>query len=111
MNIPQNFEKIDGTKFDVNGNGYRIEADNMEIGDAWVYCDNHMADDFWPLCFDIDWQNGHYDLIKCEPGMGRDGTILATGVPLTKFLMKDMDSFINIFLKDTLRTLITHKSI
>jgi len=111
MNIPINFEKIEGTKFNVDGKDFRIEADNIEKGDAWVYCDNHMADHFWPLCFDIDWQKETYELIKCQPGMGRDGTTLAIGVPLTKFLMKDMDSFINIFLRDTIRTLITHKSI
>jgi hypothetical protein len=110
MNIPINFEKIEGTKFNVDGNDYYIEADNMEKGDCWVYRDGHYSG-FSPLCFDIDWEKETYKLIKCESGQGRHGNVLATGVPLTKFLMKDMDSFINIFLRDTIRTLITHKSI
>jgi hypothetical protein len=110
MNIPINFEKIEGVEFTVDGNDYYIEADNMEKGDIWLYRDGPYSS-FSPLCFDIDWEKETWDLIKCEPGNGRNGNVLATGVPLTKFLMKDMDSFINIFLKDTVKTLIAHKSI
>jgi hypothetical protein len=110
MNIPINFEKIEGVEFTVDGNDYYIEADNMEKGDIWLYRDGPYSS-FSPLCFDIDWEKETYDLIKCEPGNGRHGNVLATRIPLTKFLMKDMDSFINIFLRDIIRTLITHKSI
>jgi len=108
MNIPINFEKIEGIKFTVDGNDYYIEVDNMEKGDCWVYEETGRLH---PLCFDIDWQNGHYQLIKCVPGDGRNGIVIATGVPLIKHLMRDMDLFINHFLKPTLRTLITRKSI
>ena len=104
MNIPQNFEKIDGVKFNVDGNDYYIEADNMEKGDCWVFEETGKRH---PLCFDIDWEKETYDLIKCVPGDGRHGILMATGVPLAKLLMKDMDSFINIFLKNTIRRLIT----
>ena len=106
MNIPINFDKIDETTFSIDGIDFRIEVDNTELGDIWVYeCTSRR----YPLCFDIDWQNETYDLIKCPPGEGRNGTVMATGVPLTKFLMKDMDVFINIFLRDTILTLIKHK--
>jgi hypothetical protein len=108
MNIPINFEKIDGVKFNIDGNQYYIEADNMEKGDCWVY---EETVGFNPLCFDIDWEKETYELIKCEPGNGRHGNVLATDVPLTKHLMRDMDLFINHFLKDTIRTLIKNKSI
>jgi hypothetical protein len=107
MNIPQNFEKIDGVKFDLHGNGYRIEADHMDKGDVWVYEETGRLH---PLCFDIDWQNGRYDLIKCPPGQGRNGTTLATNVVLVKHLMRDMDLFI-FFIKDIVNALIINKII
>jgi len=110
MNIPINFEKIEGVEFTVDGNDYYIEADNMEKGDIWLYRDGPYSS-FSPLCFDIDWEKETWDLIKCEPGNGRNGNVLATRIPLTKHLMRDMDLFINHFLKDTIRTLIKNKSI
>jgi hypothetical protein len=111
MNIPQNFEKIDGVKFDINGNDYRIETDHMEKGDVWVYSDNYIMGERCPLCFDIDWQRETYTLIKCLPGQGRSGDVLATDVPLIRFLMKDSNDFINSFLKDIITYLIKNKTI
>jgi len=111
MNIPQNFEKIDGVKFDLNGRRYRIEVDNMEKGDVWVYSDNYLNGDIWPLCFDIDWENERYALIKCQPGDGRNGTSIATNAALTKYLMKNADSFVNTFIKDIVNILLNSKLI
>ena len=111
MNIPQNFEKIDGTKFDLNGTDYRIEVDHMEKGDVWVYADNYFNENISPLCFDIDWQRETYTLIKCPPGQGRNGSVLATDVPLIRFLMKDSNAFVNSFLKDIISYLINNKTI
>jgi hypothetical protein len=111
MNIPQNFEKIDGVKFDINGKGYYIETDHMEKGDVWVYSDNYMGGDISPLCFDIDWQRETYTLIKCLSGQGRSGDVLASNVPLIKLLMKNSNDFINSFLKDIITYLIKNKTI
>jgi hypothetical protein len=108
MNIPKNFEKIDGVKFDLNGNGYRIEADHMDKGDVWVYEETGRLH---PLCFDIDWQKETYTLIKCQPGHGRSGDVLASNVPLIKLLMKNSNDFINSFLKDIITYLINNKTI
>ena len=110
MNIPQNFSKITNETFHIGTTKFRLETDNQESGDVWVYVDAPFGE-FHPLCFDIDWQKETYTLIKCEPGMGRDGTILATGVPLIKHLVRDMDSFINIFLKDIMSTLLNNQTI
>jgi hypothetical protein len=105
MNIPINFDKIDETKFSIDGIDFRIEVDNNELGDMWVYeCTSRR----YPLCFDIDWKKETYALIKCAPGDGRNGTVLATDSPLMIHLMRDADSFIQSFLKDTIRTLITN---
>ena len=108
MNIPQNFEKIDNVKFNIDGSYYHIEADHTEPGDVWVYEDTGRRH---PLCFDIDWQKQTYALIKCSPGNGRSGNVLATDALLIPHLMKDMDSFINTFIKDTVTTLIKNNLI
>jgi len=111
MNIPINFDKIDGVKFDLNGRRYRIETDPMEKGDVWVYADNYLNGDIWPLCFDIDWQKQTYALLKCKPGDGRNGNVLVTNAALTKYLMKDADSFVNTFIKDIITILLNSKLI
>jgi hypothetical protein len=111
MNIPQNFEKIDGVKFKVDRTEYYIEVDHMEKGDLWVYANNYRNGDIWPLCFDIDWQRETYTLIKCPPGQGRSGDVLATDVPLIRLLMKDSNAFVNSFLKDIITYLIKNKTI
>ena len=108
MNIPINFTKIDGVKFNIDGSYYHIEADNTEAGDVWVYEDSGRRH---PLCFDIDWANESYALIKCTPGNGRSGTVLATNAALTKYLMKDADSFVNTFIKDIITALLNSKLI
>lgn len=102
MNIPINFDKIEYKRFKIDHNEFIIELDYSETGDVWVMHDGAK----WPICFDIDWQNETYDLIKCPPGDGRNGTVLATDVPLMRHLMRDTDSFINHFLKDKVRTLL-----
>lgn len=103
MNIPINFDKIEFSKFKIDDNEFYIELDYTETGDIWV-----MHDGKWPLCFDIDWQKEKYTLIKCSPGDGRNGKVLATNLPLMKYLMRDANSFINDFLKNTVTTLIKH---
>jgi hypothetical protein len=104
MNIPINFDKIDGTEFNFDGSDYSIQTDHLEKGDVWVYdCTSRR----YPLCFDIDWKKETYALIKCAPGDGRNGTVLATDSLLMTHLMRDADSFIS-FLKDTIRVLITN---
>lgn len=106
MNIPVNFDKINGRKFVIDGNEYEIEADFHDPGDVWIWA---RSESRWPLCMDIDWNKGTYALIKCEPGRGRVGNVLATDAPLLKHLIKDADSFINIFVKDIVNTLITNR--
>lgn len=108
MRIPQNFNKIDGTKFTIGADEFLIEADNQQHGDCWVTNSNGLK---WPLCFDIDWVNEKYALIKCEPGQGRRGNVLATDAILMKYLMKDANTFVNSFLKDVVSTLIKNNLI
>lgn len=102
MNIPINFDKIEYSKFNIDDNEFYIELDHLEKGDVWVMHDGAK----WPLCFDIDWQKETYALIKCAPGDGRNGKVLATDAPLMTYLMRDADSFINHFLKDTVSILL-----
>ena len=104
MRIPQNFNKIDGTKFTIDTDEFHIEVDHMEKGDCWVLHDGMK----WPLCFDIDWEKEKYALIKCAPGDGRRGNVLATDAILMKYLVKDANTFVNSFLKDIVATLIKH---
>ncbi len=106
MNIPVNFNKIDGEKFNIGSCGFVIEVDYAESGDVWV-----TGDHKWPLCFDIDWQKGEYALIKCRPGDGRHGDVLVSDAPLVKFLMKDANSFVHTFLKDIVSTLLNNNII
>jgi hypothetical protein len=106
MNIPINFDKIDSKKFKIGDNEFRIEIDGHHTGDVWV-----LHDIIWPLCFDIDWANERYDLIKCSPGNGRMGSSLTTNATLTKYLMKDANSFVNSFLKDVVTLLLNSKLI
>ena len=107
MRIPENFNKIDGTKFTIGEDEFIIEVDTMEKGDCWVTHDGRR----WPLCFDIDWGNEKYALIKCAPGDGRNGNVLATDAILMKYLVKDANTFVNSFLKDTVSTLIKNNLI
>ena len=108
MNIPANFDKIDGARFTIDGTEFKIEIDPTEIGDVWVY---HHLGRHYPLCFDIDWENERYALIKCQPGDGRNGNVLATNAALTKYLMKNADSFVNSFIKDIVNILLNSKLI
>jgi len=110
MNIPQNFEKITDQTFHIGTTKFRIDIDNQAPGDVWVYCDNAI-NNIWPLCFDIDWQRETYALIKCQPGQGRSGSVIVTDAPLIKFLMKDTHSFIHVFLKDIISTLLNNQTI
>ena len=110
MNIPQNFEKITNQIFHIGTTKFRLETDNQESGDVWVYADTTFGE-FHPLCFDIDWQKETYTLIKCQPGRGRNGVTLATDAPLIKFLMKDSYSFIHTFIKDIMSTLLNNQTI
>jgi len=105
MNIPQNFEKITNQTFQIGNNKFRLDVDNQAPGDVWVYSDNYTMGERWPLCFDIDWQRETYEVIKCKPGEGRSGDVLAKDAPLIKFLMKDAHSFVHVFLKDIVSTL------
>lgn len=107
MKIPKNFNKIDGAKFTIGADEFIIEVDTLNIGDCWVMHDGTR----WPLCFDIDWSNERYALIKCEPGQGRRGNVLATDAILMKYLVKDADSFIGIFIKDIVSTLLQNNLI
>jgi len=109
MNIPQNFEKITNQTFHIGTNKFRVDTDHEEPGDVWVYCENFS--DMWPLCFDIDWKNETYTLIKCQPGQGRYGETLVKNTPLIKFLMKDAHSFIHTFLKDIVNALFINQKI
>jgi hypothetical protein len=108
MNIPINFDKIDGVKFKINENDFYIEVDSTELGDIWIYSDNRKYN---PLLFDIDWRKETYALIKCLPGNGRSGTVLATDAVLVPHLMKALGLFINHFIKDILKTLIKNNLI
>ena len=110
MNIPQNFNKISNQTFQIGNAQFRLDIDEQAPGDVWVYCDGYNSNS-WPLCFDIDWERETYTLIKCQPGMGRIGDVLANNTPLVRFLMKDLHSFINVFLKDIMGTLINNKII
>jgi hypothetical protein len=104
MNIPQNFEKITDQTFHIGTTKFRVDTDHQAPGDVWVYCEKPQHT-IWPLCFDIDWKNETYTLIKCQPGQGRSGSVVATDAPLIKFLMKDAHSFVHTFLKDIVNTL------
>ena len=104
MRIPQNFNKIDGSQFTIGDDTFTIEVDNNEPGDLWVMHGGSR----YPLCFDIDWQDEKYTLIKCRPGDGRYGTELSTDAILMKYLVKDANTFINVFVKDIVATLIKH---
>ncbi len=104
MNIPQNFEKITNQTFQIGNNKFRLDVDNQKPGDVWVCADEDYTTT-WPLCFDIDWKNETYTLIKCQPGQGRYGDVLATDAPLIKFLTKDAHSFVYVFLKDIVSAL------
>jgi hypothetical protein len=107
MNIPENFNKIDGMELNIGTETFHIEVDNNEPGDCWVMHDGSK----YPLCFDIDWENERYALIKCQPGDGRNGTSIATNAALTKYLMKNADSFVNSFIKDIVNILLNSKLI
>jgi len=107
MNIPINFSKIEYTRFKIDDNEFIIELDHTETGDVWVMHDGAK----WPICFDIDWEKEKYTLIKCSPGDGRNGKVLATDIPLMKHLMRNADSFINNILKDKVRTLLQNNII
>jgi hypothetical protein len=110
MTIPQNFEKITDQTFHIGTTKFRVDTDHQAPGDVWVYCENpHQLK--WPLCFDIDWRKETYALIKCQPGQGRSGNVLATDAPLIQFLTKDAHSFVHTFLKDIVSTLMLNNLI
>jgi hypothetical protein len=76
MKRPVNFEKIDAVDFEMLGNYFYTDLDNLqnkkESSWVWVFCNGQILGDY-AILFEFKWEHDCYSMKKCVLGEGTTG--------------------------------------
>jgi hypothetical protein len=76
MKRPVNFETIDAVDFEMMGNSFYTDLDNLqnkkESSWVWVFCNGQALGDY-AILFELKWEHDCYSMKKCVLGEGTTG--------------------------------------
>ncbi len=96
MKRPVNFETIDAVDFELLGNSFYTDLDNMqnrkESSWVWVFCNGQALGDY-AILFELKWEHNCYSMKKCVLGEGTAGDYIFQDNLLTTDMVKTKDIF------------------
>jgi len=96
MKRPVNFETIDAVDFEMMGNSFYTDLDNLqnkkESSWVWVFCNGQILGDY-AILFELKWEHNCYSMKKCVLGEGTTGDYIFQDNLLTTDMVKTKDIF------------------
>ncbi len=96
MKRPVNFETIDAVDFEMLGNYFYTDLDNLqnkkESSWVWVFCNGQILGDY-AILFELKWEHNCYSMKKCVLGEGTTGDYIFQDNLLTTDMVKTKDIF------------------
>ena len=98
MKRPVNFETIDAVDFEMLGNYFYTDLDNLqnkkESSWVWAFCNGRLLGDYAVL-FQFKWEHNCYSMKKCVLGEGTTGDYIFQDNYLNKDILKTKDEFVS----------------
>jgi len=96
MKRPENFETIDAVDFEMMGNSFYTDLDNLQNKKQsswlWVFCNGQILGDY-AILFELKWEHDCYSMKKCVLGEGTTGEYIFQDNLLTTDMVKTKDIF------------------
>ena len=97
MKRPVNFETIDAVDFELLGNSFYTDLDNLqnkkESSWVWVFCNGPILGDYC-VKFEFKWEHNCFSMKKCVLGEGDVGEYIFQDNLLTSDMVKTKDTFV-----------------
>ena len=98
MKRPINFETIDAVDFELLGNSFYTDLDNLqnkkESSWVWVFCNGQVLGDY-AILFELKWEHDCYSMKKCVLGEGNTGNYIFQDHLLSSDMMQTKDEFVS----------------
>ena len=98
MKRPVNFETIDAVDFELLGNSFYTDLDNLqnkkESNWLWVFCNGQILGDY-AILFELKWEHDCYSMKKCVLGEGNTGNYIFQDHLLSSDMMQTKDEFVS----------------
>jgi hypothetical protein len=98
MKRPVNFETIDRVDFELLGNSFYTDLDNLqnkkESSWVWAFCNGHALGDY-AILFELKWEHDCYSMKKCVLGEGTTGDYIFQDNLLLQDWIKTKDTFVS----------------
>ena len=97
MKRPVNFETIDRTDFEIMGNSFYTDLDNLQNKQksswVWVFPNGSILGDYVVL-FEMKWEHNCYSMKKCVLGEGTTGDYIFQDHWINKNVIETKDRFV-----------------
>ena len=98
MKRPVNFETIDAVDFEMLGNYFYTDLDNLqnkkESSWVWVFCNGQILGDY-AILFEFKWEHDCYSMKRCVLGEGNTGNYIFQDHLLSSDMMQTKDEFVS----------------
>ena len=96
MKRPVNFERIDRIDFEIFGNSFYTDLDQLndknENSWVWVFCNGQVLGDY-AILFEMKWEHDCYSMKKCVLGEGTTGDYIFQDNLISNNTVKTKDRF------------------
>ena len=97
MKKPENFSKIDGVDFDIDGNSFYFEIDNLQNKEksnwVWVFCNGPILGEYC-IKFELKWEMNCFSMKRCVLNQGDIGDYIFVDNLLTTDMVKTKNEFV-----------------
>lgn len=98
MKRPVNFETIDRIDFEIMGNSFYTDLDNLQNKQThswiWIFCNGQILGDY-AILFEMKWEHDCYSMKKCVLGSGTTGNYIFQDKLIEPGHITSKDEFLN----------------